>query len=84
LNSWNSVKSIKKLALIDDGDLQVNRKIDRSVVINNFQSSNDFGLGLLLSESSSLTDDTDFEFWHAALGYEFTAQVNQKLYEDKY
>jgi hypothetical protein len=36
LYSWKSVKSIGKFALIDDGVLQVVRKLDRSVVITTF------------------------------------------------
>jgi hypothetical protein len=84
LYSWNSVKSIGKFALIDDGVLQVVRKLDRSVVINTFQSGNDFVLDLVPSESASLADDTDYDFWHAALGHPFKANVNRKLYEDGY
>jgi hypothetical protein len=84
LYSWNSVKSIGKLALIDDGVLQVVRKLDRSVVINTFQSGNDFVLDPVPSESASLADDTDYDFWHAALGHPFKANVNRKVYEDGY
>jgi hypothetical protein len=84
LDSWNSVKSIGIFALIDDGVLQVVRELDRSVVINTFQSGNDFVLDLVLSESGSLTDDTDYDFWHAALGHLFKANVNRKLDEDGY
>jgi hypothetical protein len=84
LYSWNSVKSIGKFALIDDGVLQVVRKLDRSVVINTFQSGNDFVLDLVPSESASLADDPDYDFWHAALGYSFKANVNRKLYNDGY
>jgi hypothetical protein len=62
LYSWNSVKSIGKFALIDDGVLSVVRKLDRSVVINTFQSGNDFVLDLVPSESGSLADDTDYDF----------------------
>jgi hypothetical protein len=84
LYSWNSVKSIGKFALIDDGGLQIIRKIDRSVVINTFQSGNDFVLDLVPSESASLAEDTDYDFWHAALGHPFKANMNRKLYEDGY
>jgi hypothetical protein len=84
LYSWNSIKSIGKFALIDDGVLQVVRKSDRSVVINTFQSDNDFVLDLVPSESASLADDTDYDFWHAALGHAFKVNVNRKLYEDGY
>jgi hypothetical protein len=83
LYSWNSVKSIGKFALIDDGVLQVVRKFDRSVVINTFQSANDFVLDLVPSESASLADDMDYDFWLAALGHPFKAKVNRTLYEDK-
>jgi hypothetical protein len=31
-----------------------------------------------------LNNDTDYDFGHAALGYLFTAKVNQKLHEDRY
>jgi hypothetical protein len=62
LYSWNSVKSIGKFALIDDGVLQVVRKLDRSVAINAFQSGNDFVLDLEPNESASLADDTDNDF----------------------
>jgi hypothetical protein len=79
LYSWNRVKSIGKFALIDDGVLQVVRKLDRSVVINTFQSGNEFVLDHVPSETSSLADDTDYVFWHAALGHPFKANVNRKL-----
>jgi hypothetical protein len=52
LISWNSVKSIRKFALIDVGVLQVIRLLDRSVVINTFQSGNDFVLDLVPSQSA--------------------------------
>jgi hypothetical protein len=84
LYSWNSAKSIGKFALIDDGILQVVRKLDRCVVIHTFQSGHDFVLDLVPSESASLANDTDYEFWHAALGHPFKANVNPKLYEDGY
>jgi hypothetical protein len=84
LNSWNSVKSIGKFTLIDDGVLQVVRKLDRSVVINTFQSGHNFVLDLVLSESALLADDMDYDVWHAALGHPFKANVNRKLYEDGY
>jgi hypothetical protein len=41
-------------------------------------------LDLLSSESDSLADDTDYEFWHAAMGYPFNANVNRKHYENEY
>jgi hypothetical protein len=84
LYSWNSVKSIGKFALIDDGVFQVVRNVDRSVIINTFQSGNDVVLELILSESASLADDTDYDFWHAALGHPFKANMHRKLYEDGY
>jgi hypothetical protein len=84
LYSWNSVKSIGKYALIDDGILQVVRKLDRSVVIHTFQSGNNFVLTLVPSESASLADDTDYDFLHAPLGHPFKATVNRTLYEDGY
>jgi hypothetical protein len=83
LYSWISVNSIGKFALIDDCILQVVRKLDRSVVINTFQSGNDFVLDLVPSESASLADDTDYDVWHATLGHPFKANVNRKLYEDE-
>jgi hypothetical protein len=61
LYSWNSVKSIRKFALNDDGVLQVVPKLDRSVVINTFQSGHDFVHDYVLSESASLADDMDYE-----------------------
>jgi hypothetical protein len=70
--------------VIDDGVLQWVRQLDRSVVINTFQSGDDFVLDLELIESGSLTDDTDYDFWHAALDHLFKANVNRKLYEDGY
>jgi hypothetical protein len=82
LYSWNSVNSIRKSGLIDDGVLQVVRKLYRSVVINTFQSGNDFALDLVPTESASLADDTDYDVWHAALGHLFKANLNRKLYED--
>jgi hypothetical protein len=81
---WKSIKSIGKFALIDDGVLQVVPKIDRSVVINTFQSINDFALDLVQSESASPANDIDHECWHATLGHLFKPNVNQKLYEDGY
>jgi transposase InsO family protein len=84
LYSWNRVKSIRKFALIDDGVLQVVSMLDRSVVINTFQSDYNFVLDLGPNESASLADDTDYDFWHAALGHPFKANVNGKLYEDGY
>jgi hypothetical protein len=69
---------------MDDVRLQVIRKIDRSLVINTFQYANDFVLDLMPSESVSLADDTDYDFWHAALGHPFKPNVNRKLYEDAY
>jgi hypothetical protein len=84
LYSWNSLESIGKFTLIHDGVLQIVRKLDRSVVINTVQSGNDFVLDLVPSESVSLADNTDYDFWHAALGPPFKANVNRKLYEDGY
>jgi hypothetical protein len=78
------VKSLGKFALIDHGVLQVGRKLDRSVVINIFQSGDDFVLNLVPSESASLANNTDYDFWHAALGHPFKANVNQNLSEDGY
>jgi hypothetical protein len=76
LSSWSSVKSIGKFALIDDGVLQVVRKLDRSVVINTFQSCNNCVLDLVTTESPSLADDMDYEFWLAALGPLFKGNIN--------
>jgi hypothetical protein len=73
LYSWNSVKSIGKFAVIDDGGLEVVRKLDRCVVINTSQSGNDFVLDLGPSESASFADETVYDFWHAALGHLFKA-----------
>jgi hypothetical protein len=70
--------------VIDDGDLQVVHKLDRCIVINTFQSGNDFVLDLVPSESASVADDTDYDFWHATLGHPFKVTVNRKLYEDGY
>jgi hypothetical protein len=81
LNSWNSVKLIRKFALIDDGILEVVRKIDRSVVINTIQFGNHFVLDLVPSESASLVKDTDYDFRDAALGHLFKANLNWKIYE---
>jgi hypothetical protein len=81
---WNSNKSIGKFALIDDGVLQVVHKLDRTIVINTVQSGNDFVLDLVLTKSASLADDTDDDFWHATLGHLFKANINRKLYEDRY
>jgi hypothetical protein len=70
--------------LIDDSVLQVVRKLDRSVVINTFLSGNDYVLDLVPSESASLADDTDYDFWHAVLGHLSKANMNRKLYDDGY
>jgi hypothetical protein len=64
--------------------LKIVHKIDRLLVINTFQSGKDFVLDLRQSESASLADDTDYNFWHAAMGPIFKANVNRKLYEDGY
>jgi hypothetical protein len=74
----------EKFALINDGVLPVICKLDRSVVINTFQSGNDFVLDLIPSESASLADDVDYEFWNAAVGHPFKGNVNRKLYKDGY
>jgi hypothetical protein len=50
------------LALIDDGILQVVRKVDRSVVINTFQSRHDFVFDLELSKSALLANEMDYDF----------------------
>jgi hypothetical protein len=84
LYSWNSVKSIGKFALMNDGVLQVVHQIDRSLGINTFQSSNDFVLDLVRSESASLADDTDYDFRYTAVGHPFKANMNRKLYNDEY
>jgi hypothetical protein len=84
LYSWNSVKSVGKFTLIDGGVLQVVRKLDRSVVINTFQSGNNCVLDLVPSKSASLADNTDYDFWHAVLGHPFKANVNRKLCKDGY
>jgi hypothetical protein len=70
--------------LINDGLLKVVRKFDRSVVINTYQSSNDFVLNLIRSESALLAEDTDYELWNLALGHPFKAIMNRILYEDEY
>jgi hypothetical protein len=41
-------------------------------------------LVLVPSESVSLADDMDYEFWHAALGHPCKASVNQKPNTDGY
>jgi hypothetical protein len=80
----NSVNIIVKVVMIDVGVLQVVHNLDRSVVINTFQSGNDFVLDLVLSKSASLADNTAYDFWHAALAYPFKANVNRKPYKDGY
>jgi hypothetical protein len=75
---------IGKFALVDVGVLQVVCKIDRSVLINTFPSSNDCVFDLIRSESSSVLYDTDFDFWHAAVGHQIKANVNRKLCEAGY
>jgi hypothetical protein len=84
LYSCNRIKSIGKLALVDDCILQFVCKNDRSLVINTFQSGNDFVLDLVLSESASGARKTDYDFWHPTLGHPFKANVNRKLYKDRY
>jgi hypothetical protein len=81
---WNSVESIGKFALVDDGDRQVFRKLDRSVVINTFESATYFVLDLVLSECASLADDMDYDLRHAALGHPFNANLNRILYKAGY
>jgi hypothetical protein len=82
--SWDRVKSIGKFALIDDGVLQVICKLDRSVVIDTFQSGNDFVFDFVPSESALLANDTDYDIWHAILGHPFKVTVNRKLSKDDY
>jgi hypothetical protein len=82
--SWNSVKSIGKFILIDDGMSQIVRKLDRSLIINTFQSSNNVILHLSQSESTSLTSDTDYYLWDATLDHLCKVNVNRKRYEDGY
>jgi hypothetical protein len=84
LSSWNCIKSIVKFAQMDNGVLQVVLNLDRSVVINAFESWNDIDLDLVPSESPSLVDDMDYDFWHPALVYPFKANMNWKLYKDGY
>jgi hypothetical protein len=68
LYSWNSIKSIGKFPLIGDGVLQILCSFHGSVVINTFQSANDFNFLHVLTKSESLAVDMDDEFWDAALG----------------
>jgi hypothetical protein len=75
LYSSNSVKSIETFVLIDDHILHLICKMDRPAVINTFQSRNNFVFDLLPSESGSLADDTDYEFWDTTLGHLFKANL---------
>jgi hypothetical protein len=68
----------------DDGVLQVVHNEDRSVEIYTVYSGNDFVLDRVPSDSASLADDMDYDFWHAALGHPFKANLNRKLYEYGY
>jgi hypothetical protein len=79
LYSWNTIYSIVKFPMINDGVLQVVHPIDRSVVINPFQLSKDFGIYLVPSESALLADGMDYDFWHMALGHPFKGNMNRKL-----
>jgi hypothetical protein len=78
LYSWNSIKLLGKFALNDNGNLLVVRKLDRSVPLNLFQSAKNFVLDLILSESTSHADNTDYDFWNPTLGPLFKANVNWK------
>jgi hypothetical protein len=62
LYSQNSVESIGMFAMTNNGGLEIVGKIDRSVVGDIFPFGNDFVLGLVLIESASLADDTDYDF----------------------
>jgi hypothetical protein len=73
------VLAIGQFALIINGVLQVVRKLDSSVVINTFQSSNNVVLDLLPTESASIVDNMDYDFWPTALGHHFTAFMNRNL-----
>jgi hypothetical protein len=73
-----------KFAQINNGILQVVPKLDRSVVINTFECCNNINLDLVPSESPSLVDDIDYDFWNAALVHPFKANMNWKLYKDAY
>jgi hypothetical protein len=68
---------IGKFGLINDGVLQVGYKLHRSIVINTFKSGNTCILDLVLCESESVGNDTDYNIWHLALGHPFIANVNQ-------
>jgi hypothetical protein len=54
------------------------------VIINTFQSSHYFVLDLVPSESDSLVDDTNEDFWYTALYHPFNANMNQILSYDGY
>jgi hypothetical protein len=64
--------------------LQVVRQLHRSVVINTFQSRNDFVLDLVPSESASFANDSDYDFRDATLVIYLKQIVNRKLYEYRY
>jgi hypothetical protein len=57
-------------------------KIVRSVEINTFQSSPDFVLDIIPSDSSSLADNSNYDFWHVPVGHPCKAIVNLKLNEN--
>jgi hypothetical protein len=70
--------------LIDDRVVQVVHMVDQSVVVNTFNSNINCVLDLVVSESAYLADEMDYDFWHAALGHPFKANVNGKLYYNGY
>jgi hypothetical protein len=72
------------LALIDDGAFQVVRKLVKSGVINMFQFGNNEVLDLVPSEPTSLGNDTDYGFWHAAFGHQCKVNMNPKPYKGSY
>jgi ubiquitin C-terminal hydrolase len=49
--------------MVDNSILQIVRMVDRSVVINTFQSSNNFILDCIPSEYTSFTNDMDYNFF---------------------
>jgi hypothetical protein len=78
-DSSNSSKLLQIYALIYNSHLQLAQNIDRSVMINTYQSTNNVVVDLILSDSASLTNDADYNFQHAILGHPFKANMNQKL-----
>jgi hypothetical protein len=78
------IKLIGNIILINDGVLQIVRKIERFGVKITSQFFNYFILDLVPSDSASPALDVHYKFWHTALCDPFQANMSQKLSHNGY